>query len=59
MRIRPSLSLLVLARAVYGPGAAAPLAKLPEFEVADVQISKSANSEQGKGRMLPGGLRAV
>jgi uncharacterized protein (TIGR03435 family) len=55
MRIRAGLSLLVLARAVYGQDAAAPLAKMPEFEVADVQVSKSANSEQGKGRVLPGG----
>src|SRR5205085_10321253 len=43
MRIRPSLSLLVLARAVFGQSAAAPLEKMPEFEVADVQVSKSAN----------------
>ncbi|SPE41945.1 exported hypothetical protein [Candidatus Sulfopaludibacter sp. SbA3] len=43
--------VIVLSHAAFGQAPA----KTPEFEVADVQVSKSTNPEQGKGRMLPGG----
>lgn len=43
--------IVVLTRAAFGQAPA----KMPEFEVADVQVSKSVSPEQGKGRMLSGG----
>jgi uncharacterized protein (TIGR03435 family) len=47
-----ALSLvIVLCHAAFGQAPA----RMPEFEVADVQVSKSTSPEQGKGRMLPGG----
>jgi uncharacterized protein (TIGR03435 family) len=45
------LSLVILSSVA---AAQAPV-KLPEFEVSDVQVSKSADPRPGKGRMLPGG----
>jgi len=43
--------VIVLSHAAFGQAPAPP----PEFEVADVQVSKSVNPERGKGRVLPGG----
>ncbi len=53
MRTRAGLSVLILARAVYGQ-ASSPPPKMPEFEVADAVKSKSANSRARERKIASG-----